>query len=160
MSPLNLHELKNSSTKVQLSRISHVYQKHPDLAKWAQFAHDFGFIEEARHADKVYYRGFGKDPYCIVASASRRGKKEFDGAAFMAKTEGDFEKAKAIAGAQLVDISQAPGGGKIVSIPTPTGNVIHVIWGQQERDSPRTPPSRVKITNKELNKSLSKARHG
>jgi hypothetical protein len=160
MSPQNLLKIENSSQKVQLSRIAHVYQKHPNLEKWEQFAHDFGFVKESRQGDNVYYRGFGKDPYCIVASNSGCGKKEFCGAAFVAKTEQDFEKAKAIVGAKLVDISQAPGGGKMVSIPTPTNNSIHVIWGQEERDSLRTPPSMVKVTNEEFNTSLGKARHG
>jgi hypothetical protein len=160
MSRPALSKVRNSSEKVQLSRIAHVYQTHPDLGKWEQFALDFGFVEESRQGDKVYYRGYGKDPYCIVASASSRGRKEFGGAAFVSRTERDFEKAKKIAGAKLVDISHAPGGGKMVSIPTPTGNFIHVIWSQEERDSPRTPPSRVKVTNEEFNTSLAKGRHG
>ena len=156
----NLLKIQNSPEKVQLSRIAHVYQKHPDLRKWEQFSRDFGFVEEARHGDKVYYRGYGKDPYCVVASTSDRGKKEFGGTAFVAKTKQDFEKAKAITGAKLVDISQAPGGGQMVSIPTPTNNFIHVVWGQQERESPRSPPSTVKVTHEEFNTSLGKARHG
>ena len=156
----NLLKVKNSPEKVQLSRIAHVYQKHPDLRKWEQFARDFGFVEEARDGEKVYFRGFGKDPYSVVASASDSGRKEFGGTAFVAKTEQDFEKAKAITGAKVVDISQAPGGGQMVSIPTPTNNLLHVIWGQQERELPRSPPSTVKVTDEEFNKSLGKARQG
>lgn len=158
--PLDLHSITNSSNKVQLLRIAHTYQKHPNLAKWEEFARDFGFVEAERQGDKVYYRGFGKDPYCVVASTSERGKKEFDGVAFVAKTVEDFEKAKKIAGAKLVDISHAPGGGQMVSIPTPTNNYIHVIWGQKERDTPRSPPSTIKLTNEEFNTSLGKVRHG
>lgn len=158
--PVDLLSVRNAPDKVQLSRIAHVYQKHPNLAKWEEFARDFGFVEVERQGDKVYYRGFGRDPYCVVASTSERGKKEFDGTAFVAKTEEDFEKAKKIVGAKVVDISQAPGGGEMVSIPTPTNNLIHVIWGQQERDTPRSPPSTIKVTHEEFNTSLGKARHG
>jgi hypothetical protein len=160
MSPQSLLDIKNLPKKVQLSRIAHVYQKHPDLNKWEQFAQDFGFVEAARQGDTVYYRGFGRDPYCVVASTSEHGRKEFGGTAFVAKSEEDFEKAKKVAGAKLVDISHAPGGGQMVSVPTPTNNFIHVIWGQQERDSPRSPPSTIKVTNEEFNTSLGKARQG
>ena len=160
MSPSLLLKIKNSPEKVQLSRIAHVYQKHPDLKKWEQFARDFGFVEVERQGDTIYYRGYGRDPYCVVASTSTRGRKEFGGAAFVAKTEEDFEKAKKIAGAKLVDISHAPGGGKMVSIPTPTSNLFHVIWGQEERDSPRFPPKTLKVTDEEFNTSLGKARRG
>jgi hypothetical protein len=160
MSRSLLLNVKNSPEKVQLSRIAHVYQKHPDVRKWEPFARDFGFVEAARQGDTIYYRGYGKDPYCIVASTSERGKKEFGGAAFVAKTEEDFEKTKKIAGAKVVDISHAPGGGKMVSISTPTNNLFHVVWGQQERDSPQSPPKTIKVTYEEFNTSLGKARHG
>ncbi|KAH7020520.1 glyoxalase family protein [Ilyonectria destructans] len=160
MAPLNLLNISNSPQKVQLLRIAHIYQKHPDLQKWEVFAKDFGFVEAARQGGKIYFRGYGKDPYCVVASASENGQKEFGGVGFIAKTEEDFEKAKKIPGAKLVDISSAPGGGKMVSIPTPTNNFIHVIWGQVERDEPRSPPSTIKVAYKELNTSLEKIRRG
>lgn len=160
MASPNLLNISNSPQKVQLVRIAHIYQKHPDLQKWEVFAKDFGFVEAARQGGKIYFRGYGKDPYCVVASASENGKKEFGGAAFIAKTEEDFAKAMKIPGAKLVDISSAPGGGKMVSIPTPTDNFIHVIWGQVERNEPRSPPSTIKVAYKELNTSLEKIRQG
>lgn len=160
MSIQNLLTITNSHKKVQLSRIAHVYQKHPDLKKWEIFAKDFGFVEVSRQEGNIYYRGYGKDPYCVVASASQRGKKEFGGAAFVANSQEDFEKAKGIPGAKLVDISKAPGGGQMVSIPTPTNNFIHVIWGQKEHSNPRSPPSAIKLTQEEFNTSLQKPRHG
>jgi hypothetical protein len=159
MAAQNLLSINNTPQKVQLSRIAHVIQKHPDLRRWEEFAKDFGFVEAGRQGGTVYYRGFGEDPYCVVASASASGKKEFGGAAFVTKTEADFEKAKKIPGATLVDISSAPGGGQMVSIPTPTNNFIHVIWGQTERDNPRLTNS-IKVTHEEFNTSLEKARKG
>ncbi|KAH8802420.1 glyoxalase family protein [Xylogone sp. PMI_703] len=159
MATQNNLTITNSPKKVQLKRITHIYQKHPDLAKWEQFAKDFGFVEASRHEGSIYYRGYGKDPYCVVASASDH-EKEFGGAAFLARSQEEFEKAKAIPGARLVDISEAPGGGQMVSIPTPTDNFIHVVWGQRERENPESPPSNIKITDEEFNRSFRKPRHG
>jgi hypothetical protein len=156
----SLHATTHSPKKVQLARISHIYQKHPDLGRWEQFAKDFGFVEVTRQGGNIYYRGYGKDPYCVVASDSESGRKEFGGAAFIAKTEEDFKRAQKLPGAKFVDIGQAPGGGQMVSIPTPTENFIHVVWGQKERDNPRSPPSTIKLTNEEFNTSLQKPRHG
>jgi hypothetical protein len=141
-------------------RIAHIYQKHPDLWKWKVFAKDFGFVEAARHKGTIYFGGYGKDSYCVVASASQTGKKELGGAAFIAKTEEDFEKANMISGARLVDISSAPGGGRMVSIPMPTNNFIHVLWGQVDREEPRSPPSAIKVAYKTLNTSQEEPREG
>jgi hypothetical protein len=157
MAAQTLLSVTNTPQKVQLARIAHVIQKHPDLRRWEEFAKDFGFVEAGRQGGTAYYRGFGKDPYCVVACASESGKKEFGGAAFVTKSKADFEKAKKIPGATLVDISSAPGGGQMVSIPTPTNNFIHVIWGQTEGENAQ-PTNTIKITHEEFNTSLEKAR--
>lgn len=160
MSSKDLMNITNSERKIQLLRIAHVYQKHPNLQKWAKFAKDFGFVEAHRQGPNVYFRGYGKDPYCIVASQSKTGKREYNGTAFLAKTQEDFEKAKRMPGAYVTDISKAPGGGMMVSIPTPTNNLIHVVWGQTDRAEPRSPPSSQKLTYNDMNTSLDKARKG
>lgn len=159
----DLLAIKNSPEKVQLARLAHVYQNHPDLKLWEQFAADFGFVEAARVDGTIYYRGYGRDPFCIVASASSSGKREFGGAAFVAKSRQDFEKAKLLSGAKLVDLSHAPGGGSLVSIPTPTNNFIHVVWGQSDRE-PETQCSRNSAADvnatEQFNNSIQKHRYG
>ncbi|KAI1502342.1 Glyoxalase/Bleomycin resistance protein/Dihydroxybiphenyl dioxygenase [Biscogniauxia marginata] len=151
--------ITNSSSKVQLARISHVYLEHPDLDKFENFAKDFGFVEAGRAGDTIYYRGFGRDPYVYVASQARDGVKAFKGAAFVAQTEEDFVKATKLQGATRVDISKAPGGGQAVSVPTPGGSKIYVVWNQQEREV-REAVSATTVTKGDYNTSLEKFRKG
>ena len=133
MSEMLIPPIKNDPSKVQLLRISHIYFEHPDLAMFEKFARDFGFIEEKRTEDKIYYRGYGKDPYVYVASRSTDGTPRFGGAAFVAASEKEFEKASQLPGASVRNLNDAPGGGKMVTIKRPNDTYFHVIYGQQER---------------------------
>lgn len=150
----------NDSNKIQLTRVSHVYHSHADLPKFQAFARDFGFEEVAEIDGKTYYRGYGKDPYVYVASKSAGVEKEFGGGAFIAKTQGDFEKAAALENAVMTDLTKAPGGGKMVSIPIPSGNKIHVVFGQEEREAAKTAISKTDVYKGALNTSLDKPRKG
>ncbi|TVY44100.1 Metapyrocatechase [Lachnellula subtilissima] len=160
MPSLVLPPVHNSASKVQLARISHVYQTHPDLIAWKKFALDFGFEIAAELDGKVYLRGYGIDPYICVASQSTSGEKEFGGGAFVAKTEEDFKKATLIDHASVIDLSDTPGGGKMVSIPSPGGNTIHVVYGQEERPVPTKVISETEVHKGEPNTSLLKSRKG
>jgi hypothetical protein len=149
----------NSSSKIQLTRLSHVYHRHPDLHKFQEFAHDFGFEEVAEVDGKIYYRGYGKDPYIYVASKSC-SEKEFGGGAFIAKTQQDFEKAAEFENSVVSDLSKAPGGGKMVSIPIPSGNNFHIVFGQEEREAAKTVVSKTEVHKGAFNTSLEKLRKG
>lgn len=154
-------QVVNTPEKVQLARPTHVYVEHPDLSSFAEFAKDFGFVEEARDGSTtIYYRGFGKDPYAYVASQAKGSEKRFGGGAFLAKTEEDFNKASKLDGAVLKDLSETPGGGKSVTIPTPSGSSIHVLWGIQERDLPKKAPSATTVNLGRYNTALEKFRKG
>ncbi|TVY59331.1 Metapyrocatechase 2 [Lachnellula cervina] len=157
-SSLVILPVHNNASKVQLARISHVYQSHPDLNAWKTFAQDFGFEIAAESDQAIYFRGYGRDPYACVASQSTTGEKEFGGAAFVARTEEDFMKATSLENASIVDLSTAPGGGKMVTIPTPGGSKIHVVFGQEERPLPTKVVSKTEVHKGELNTSLAKLR--
>ncbi|KAI9835130.1 MAG: hypothetical protein M1819_002499 [Sarea resinae] len=160
MSSLVIPTVRNDPNKIQLARISHVYQSHPDLEKWQQFAYDFGFEIAAQTETQTFYRGYGKDPYISVASQSTSSEKEFGGAAFVAATAGDFEKATKLVNAEVVDLGEAPGGGKMVTIPTPSGSWIHVVFGQKERPTPDKAVSATEVHKADYNTSLEKHRKG
>ncbi|KFZ23493.1 hypothetical protein V502_02031 [Pseudogymnoascus sp. VKM F-4520 (FW-2644)] len=160
MPTTKLPQIANSPEKIQLSRISHVYLSHPDLSAFESFAKDFGFIEEARDGSTIYYRGFGKDSYAYVASQSETSEKAFDGGAFLAKTEDDFNKAVRLDGAVLTDLAMAPGGGRLVTVPTPSGSKIHVLWGAKERTVPLKAPSATTVKLGPYNTTLEKFRKG
>jgi hypothetical protein len=160
MASLVLPPIRNNPDKIQLARISHVYQAHPDLERWKVFAKDFGFEFVAESDKQVFYRGYGKDPYICVASQSTSGGKEFGGVAFLANSEADFEKASKLSGAQVVDLSSAPGGGTMVTIPIPSGSNIHVVFGQQGRDAPAKVITATEIHKSGFNTSFQKSRKG
>lgn len=126
--------VKNTSSKVQLERLSHVYFEHADLKQFGKFAHDFGFVEAARNGNTIYFRGYGISPYCYVASRSKDGKSRFLGAAFVAQNQEEFDKAKKIEGAEPRDLKHAPGGGQMITFARSDETFMHVVFGQQERE--------------------------
>jgi len=160
MPSLVIPPVSNNASKIQLARISHVYQSHPDLDKWKLFAKDFGFEVAAEKNEQIFYRGFGRDPYICVASQSKNDEKEFGGAAFIAQTEEDFHKATKLENAQFVDLSNAPGGGQMVAVPSPSGAKIYIVFGQREREEPLRPASATEVHKGEFNSSLKKLRKG
>jgi hypothetical protein len=126
----------NNRSKVQLSRLAHVYFEHPDLEEFEKFAIDFGFVEAKRSKNTTYLRGYGRDQYVYVASKSMDGKAHFRGAAFVAASEDDFNKARELPNAVAQTLEDAPGGGSMVTLSRPENMFLHIIYGQAERDVP------------------------
>lgn len=160
MAATRLPDIQNHSSKIQLERAGHVYFEHPDLKAFESFAADFGLIEAYRNNDTILYRGYGRDPYCYVARAATGGQPAFGGGAFLAQTQGDFDKAAAMDGATVSDLSPFPGGGQKVTLKTPAGFPLHVVYGQKARTSSTSPPSAQVESVGPLNGSLSKHRFG
>lgn len=127
-------EIVNNPSKVQLCRLSHAYFEHPDLKKFEKFAMDFGFVEAHRTKDTIYFRGYGKDQYVYVATKSKDNKARFMGSAFVAASQEEFDKAAKIKGAEVRNLTEAPGGGKLITIARPGDTFMHVIYGQKERE--------------------------
>lgn len=152
--------IANDPSKVQLSRISHVYFEHPDLEKFREFAKDFGFVETQVTKDRVYFRGYGKDPYVYVASKSKDAKPRFLGPAFVASSEEDFEKAAKLEGAKVESLENAPGGGKRITFSRPDDTFFHVVYGQQETAVSSTEPTATHEQQGAFNKPFDKPRLG
>lgn len=125
--------IANDPSKVQLASLGHVYFEHPNLDEFDAFAIDFGFAVVKKEQGRTYYRGYGKDPFIYVASQSADGKPRFKGPAFVARSKEEFEKAKALPGAQLGSLEACPGGGEIVTFDRADDTFFHVIFGQEER---------------------------
>ncbi|KAJ5629929.1 hypothetical protein N7528_003586 [Penicillium herquei] len=132
--PSSIPTVQNDPSKVQLSRIAHVYFDHHDLEAFAKFAKDFGFVEAERKGKTIYFRGYGIDPYIYVASQSSKSKSQFKGAAFIAKDRENFEKAAKLPDAICKTLDEAPGGGEMITFARPNGTFLHVIYGQAERE--------------------------
>lgn len=151
----------NDPSKVQLVRLGHVTFEHPDLKQFREFAKDFGFVEEKVEDDRIYYRGYGIDPYLYVAVQSKTGKPKFLGPSFVAASQEEFDKAAALPGARLGSLADAPGGGSIVTFERSDETFIHVIFGQQERETDgEKEPSAIHEDVGPMNTPFSKPRQG
>tara|TARA_R110002003_G_scaffold202_10_gene15729 strand:+ start:15247 stop:15753 length:507 start_codon:yes stop_codon:yes gene_type:complete len=160
MAPTRLPNISNNPSKIQLERIAHVYYEHPDIDAFNQFALDFGFVEAHRDDDCILYRGYGIDPYCYVARRATTKSPVFGGAAWVAQTQADFDKAAALEGAEISDLSSFPGGGRKVTVQTPSGFYFHVIYGQKERVPAREPATAQAESVGPSNGSFCKRRFG
>lgn len=160
MPDMLIPEIVNNPSKVQLDRLGHVYFQHPDLEKFDKFAEDFGFVVAERTEDKIYYRGYGKDPYIYVASKSKDGKPRFGGPAFVARSQAEFDKAANLPGAFLGSLKDSPGGGQIVTFHRPDNIFFHVIYGQEERETGEEEPTATHEEQGPFNRPFSKPRRG
>lgn len=159
--PSSIPIVENSATKVQLSRIAHVYFEHSDLEAFTKFATDFGFVEAAREGKTIYYRGYGRDPYVYVASQSATRRSRFLGAAFIAKDDHNFIKAAAMPGAVCETLDGAPGGGEMVKFERPNGTFLYVVYGQEEREiEAKAPPTATHDSQGPFNTPFEKPRKG
>ncbi|KAJ4295803.1 hypothetical protein N0V88_004505 [Collariella sp. IMI 366227] len=111
--------ISNDPFKIQLYRPAHVYLDSGNLQMTS-------FVKERVTQNKTYFRGYGKDPYVYVASKSSDGKLKFGGAAFVAASEEEFDKATKLEGAVVGSLDDAPGGGRIVTFNRPDKTFFHV----------------------------------
>lgn len=134
--------------KIILVRPAHVYYTHVDLEVAHAFLLDFGFAEEKRIGSKIYYRGYGPDPF--VYCASQGDKNEFGGVAFIVESEDDLIRAsETIPGAsEMYELKDAPGGGKCVTFKDPVDSfAFHLVWGQKERAGQREMDEKDELPN-------------
>ncbi|EKD18862.1 oxidoreductase [Drepanopeziza brunnea f. sp. 'multigermtubi' MB_m1] len=147
----------NTPEKIQIQKLSHVYLRHADPEAFLTFAAAFGFEEEARDDDAVYLRGYGVDPYCYVVLGKERA---FEGGAWTVKSREDLEKAMRLPGATRRDLVGVPGAGELVSVSSPGGTKMHLLWGQQTRAAPSTEPSAQVVSVGPANHPFMKERKG
>lgn len=139
--------------KIELVRIAHVYYKHGDIEKAKEFMHDFGFYEAGQSGKRLYYRGYGTEPFVICIEAA--DKSEFGGAAFVVESEEALINASKILPpetkpTEVYELKDAPGGGKCVTFYDPVdGFPFHLVYGQTpvERLDPKFPPVRINFVS-------------
>ena len=148
--------------KVSLGRLAYVIYEHPELDQFLKFASDFGFELAGRSNDgEIFLRGYGPDPYAYIARQSPADKgKSFCGSGFTALTEMDFKRACGLDGAQVRDISQWPGGGRMVSVVDVNGYEMQIVYGQEKREVPQIGVSNVHHGQPNVNGAVNKARKG
>ncbi|OAL34911.1 hypothetical protein AYO20_05872 [Fonsecaea nubica] len=145
--------------RVRVVRLAHVVYQHPDLEKALTFLFDFGFVEEHRTPDRVYLRGYGSQPVVYVAERSPDNKRHFLGGYWVVDSLQDLETAAARPGASPIQDSDAPGGGKVVTVEDPNGYKVGFVYGQKLRESDGPVPPLEK-TEPISNTAIQKPRKG
>lgn len=109
-----------------------MHYSHPDLNRAIDFLHDFGMVEASR-AENVFLRGYGEQPFIYVAEQSDDGQRHFLGGYWVVAGEADLEAAASLPGASSIRDLQAPGGGRVVTVPDPNGHIVGFVHGQTLR---------------------------
>lgn len=117
--------------KIQLLRIAFVHYKHKNATKAGQFMADFGFTEKSRVGNKVYYSGYGTEPfvYCL----EHGDEDKFGGTAFVVSSLADLQLAQKLipTASEIYELLDAPGGGSCVTFTDPIdGFPFHLVYGQ------------------------------
>jgi hypothetical protein len=128
-------------TKVNVLRLAHVHYQFPDLVKEKAFLLDFGFVQAHHEDNRIYYKGFGTQPYILIAEQSPYTSRKFIGATWVVKSAADLDAAALLLTASPVQQSTAPGGGQVVSVKDPNGFEVNFIYGQTLREDERRAPA-------------------
>lgn len=104
---------------------------------------DFGMRIAKKSDSKIWYAGYGSDPYVYVAEKGDENK--FLGGVFLVESEAELEKAALLPGAGKIEvISDAPGGGKRITLTDPEGFPVNLIAGQENiTTGPVTPKEKL-----------------
>ncbi|KAI3536712.1 hypothetical protein CSPX01_10609 [Colletotrichum filicis] len=108
--------MASSPQKIRVIRLASVLYQHVDVEKAAQFLEDFGLQEVARQDGRVYFAGFGVDPYVYVIERSPGSRRAFIGATWVVENENDLEVAANHPDATGIRGEKGPGGSKRVDI--------------------------------------------
>ncbi|KAI8931148.1 hypothetical protein NX059_011501 [Plenodomus lindquistii] len=149
------------ASKVRVVRLAYVHYQHPNLQRAVDFLTDFGFEIADRNSNRVYLRGYGRDPFLNLAEQSPDGKRHFLGGAWVVDSASELEKAAALPGATAIRDNDHLGGGKIVSVKDPNGIFVHFVHGQTLREElPEDSVPRRETTSAVPNGALAKPRKG
>ncbi|SMR53668.1 unnamed protein product [Zymoseptoria tritici ST99CH_3D1] len=121
--------------RVRMVTTAFVVYEHVDLAKAEQFLLDFGLSVASRSEDgkEIFFKGYGRDPYIYVARQAEGTKPTFGGAAYLAESREELEKATKIPGASEIHPLSGPGGGEQVTLKDPAGHLVHLVFGRQDK---------------------------
>jgi hypothetical protein len=118
--------------KIIIKRPAHAYYKYQDIDTAVQFLKDFGFTEDKQVGDKLYFRGYGTEPW--VVCAIKADKSEFGGIGYVVESEEDLQYASEVLpkATKVYELGDAPGKGKCVTFYDPVdGFPMHLVYGQE-----------------------------
>jgi len=118
----------DKDSQIKLVKLVHMRYQHPDLAQITTFLRDFGMHIAKRTDTQVWYRGYGPDQYVYYA---QKGEKKFMGGTYEVESYADLEKAAKLDKAgNIEELTDAPGGGHLITLTDPEGFPINLIHGQ------------------------------
>lgn len=124
--------------RINVVRLSFVHYQHHDLPKAVSFLEDFGLIRSGQDATRIYFSGYGVDPYSYIAEQSPNSQRKFLGGTWTVSSAADLEVAASHPQASPIEANEGPGGGMKVTIIDPNGYPVSFIHGQQLKDAPET----------------------
>lgn len=111
--------------------------QHPDLNQITTFLRDFGMHVTKRTEDRVWYRGYGSDPYVYYA---QKGEKKFLGGTYEVESYMDLERAAELEGAgHICSQDDVPGGGYLLTLKDQDGFPVNLTFGQKPVESGKLP---------------------
>lgn len=111
---------------IKIEDIAHVRFTAPDLGEMSTFLQEFGLVPELAVDGVLYARGAGTAPFI---HATALGEAGFAGLGLRAASVTDLELLARHEG-RAVEGLAAPGGGSVVRLTDPDGNLVEVVAGQ------------------------------
>ncbi|KAF1356050.1 Glyoxalase/Bleomycin resistance protein/Dihydroxybiphenyl dioxygenase [Lizonia empirigonia] len=134
--------------QIKLTKLVHMRYQHPDLDEITAFLRDFGMTVAHKTQDRRWFKGYGSDQYVYYA---QKGPKKFLGGCFEVASYTELEKAARVPGAgQIEELTDAPGGGHLITLHDPEGFPINLLHGQTKK--PAGPFPEILTTNYEADK--------
>jgi hypothetical protein len=123
--------------------------QHPDLDEITTFLRDFGMSIAGKADGKCWFKGYGDDQYVYYA---QQGDKKFLGGTFEVESYAELEKASKFphATGPIEELTDAPGGGHLLTLLDPEGFPINLLHGQQKKEP--GPYPEILTTNYEKDK--------
>ena len=111
---------------INIEDIAHVRFTAPDLTVMSTFLHEFGLTTVLADDGVLYARGAGPAPFL---HATVQGEPGFAGLGLRAGSVADLEVLAREEG-RAVEPLGTPGGGSVVRLTDPDGNLVEVVAGQ------------------------------
>ena len=125
---------------IKIEDVSHVRFAAPDLEEMSRFLIAFGLTPSLGADQVLYARGAGPSP---VLHMTEKGEARFIALGFRAESLEDLRALAAAEGVPVETLSW-PGGGQVVRLTDPDGQMVEVVAGQTPVDPLPLPPEPVR----------------
>jgi catechol 2,3-dioxygenase-like lactoylglutathione lyase family enzyme len=111
---------------IKIEDIAHVRFRAPDLGAMQAYLEDFGLAVAGSDERRLFARGHGEGAFL---HATELGEPGFVGLGFRASGVADLETLARAEGVEIETLD-APGGGQVVRMTDPDGNLVEAVAGQ------------------------------